>query len=184
MTSELTLDFLLKVDQNQIIFPMIPKFLCFREKFPFKMTSCRHDPQAIKEKVSGKASVTPGQVSRQAWFWCLYCWLWTYFIPYSSVSIVNFEHVIADWESIILPQFWSLPEKIILLFSKTSYVINFSQFKIWKVILFLLRKKICNKKALLFIVTPVWFSFIFQIQVFHSAITDKIFETNSSFHVK
>ena len=24
-------------------------------------------------------------------FWCLYCSLWTYFIPFSSVSIVDFE---------------------------------------------------------------------------------------------
>ena len=30
-------------------------------------------------------------------FWYLYCWLWTYFTPYPSVSIVNFEHVIAGW---------------------------------------------------------------------------------------
>ena len=26
-------------------------------------------------------------------FWCLYCWLWTYFSSCSSVSIVVFEHV-------------------------------------------------------------------------------------------
>ena len=31
-------------------------------------------------------------------FWCLYCWLWTYFLPCSIVFIVNFEHVIAGWE--------------------------------------------------------------------------------------
>ena len=30
-------------------------------------------------------------------FWCLYCYLWTYFTLCSTVSIVNFEHVIADW---------------------------------------------------------------------------------------
>ena len=28
----------------------------------------------------------------------LYCWLWTYFTPCSSVSIVNFEQVNAGWE--------------------------------------------------------------------------------------
>ena len=27
-------------------------------------------------------------------FWCLFCWLWTYFTPCSSISIV--EHVIGD----------------------------------------------------------------------------------------
>ena len=31
-------------------------------------------------------------------FWCFYCKLWTYFTPCSSVSIVNFEHVNADWD--------------------------------------------------------------------------------------
>ena len=33
-------------------------------------------------------------------FWCLYYQLCTYFTPSSSVSIVNFEHVIAGWEQI------------------------------------------------------------------------------------
>ena len=35
-------------------------------------------------------------------FWLLYCYLWTYFTPCSSVSIVNFEHVIAGWVYCIL----------------------------------------------------------------------------------
>ena len=30
-------------------------------------------------------------------FWYLYCHLWTYFTPFSSVSIVNFEQVNAGW---------------------------------------------------------------------------------------
>ena len=30
-------------------------------------------------------------------FRCLYCYLWTYFTPCYSVSIVNFEHQIAGW---------------------------------------------------------------------------------------
>ena len=34
-------------------------------------------------------------------FWCLYCWLWTYLTSCSSVSIVNFKHVIAGWVKII-----------------------------------------------------------------------------------
>ena len=33
------------------------------------------------------------QWSQMASFWCLYCWLWTYFAPCSRVSIVNFEQV-------------------------------------------------------------------------------------------
>ena len=28
---------------------------------------------------------------------CLYCQLWTYFIPFLSVSIINFEQVNAGW---------------------------------------------------------------------------------------
>ena len=32
--------------------------------------------------------------------WCLYWELWTYFTPCSSVFIVNFENVIADWDLI------------------------------------------------------------------------------------
>ena len=35
-------------------------------------------------------------------FWCLYI-LWTYFKPYSSVFIVNFEHIIAGLEITQLP---------------------------------------------------------------------------------
>ena len=30
-------------------------------------------------------------------FWCLYCYLWTYFTPSSSVIIVNFEQVNTGW---------------------------------------------------------------------------------------
>ena len=38
-------------------------------------------------------------------FWCLYCWLWTYFTP-CSVSIFNFEQVNADWVSSGFLSFW------------------------------------------------------------------------------
>ena len=31
-------------------------------------------------------------------FWYLCCWLWTYFIPCSNVSIVNFEQINAGWD--------------------------------------------------------------------------------------
>ena len=33
---------------------------------------------------------------RRHW-WCLYCWLWTCFTPWPSVSTVNFEQVNAGW---------------------------------------------------------------------------------------
>ena len=32
--------------------------------------------------------------------WRLYCYLWTYFTPWSNVSIVNFEKVNADWKGL------------------------------------------------------------------------------------
>ena len=37
-------------------------------------------------------------------FWCLYCYLWTYSTSCSSVSIVNFENVIASWEKRAISQ--------------------------------------------------------------------------------
>ena len=30
-------------------------------------------------------------------FWCFYCLLWIYFIPFSTVSIVDFKQVNAGW---------------------------------------------------------------------------------------
>ena len=37
--------------------------------------------------------------------------LWTYFTPSSSVSIVNFEHVIAGWEILLRKNKMILSEK-------------------------------------------------------------------------
>ena len=37
------------------------------------------------------------RVTPMASFWCLYCEFLTYFTSCSSVSIVNLEHVNADW---------------------------------------------------------------------------------------
>ena len=36
-------------------------------------------------------------IKTMASFWCLYCKLWTYFTPCSSVSIAKFEQVIVGW---------------------------------------------------------------------------------------
>ena len=47
-------------------------------------------------KVNNKDTKTTPLVS----FWCLYCWLLTYFLPCSSVSIVNFEKVNAYWDEV------------------------------------------------------------------------------------
>ena len=65
-------------------------------------------------------------------FWCLYCYLWTYFTPCSSVSIVNFEHVIAGW----------VGNKIIRSVHGTHHVLrNFSIINIYK------NQKILNRRT-------------------------------------
>ena len=38
-------------------------------------------------------------ITRKTPFWCFYCWFWTYFTPFSSVSIVDSEQVNISWES-------------------------------------------------------------------------------------
>ena len=40
--------------------------------------------------------------------WCPYCYLWTHFTPCSSVSIVNFEQVNADWVNIDHTFHWAV----------------------------------------------------------------------------
>ena len=44
-------------------------------------------------KVNNKNTRTMSMTS----FWCFYCYLWTYFTPFSSASIVNFEQVNVSW---------------------------------------------------------------------------------------
>ena len=47
VTLESTLGNLAKVDQNQIIFQMIPKILCFEENILFTVMSILCDPMTI-----------------------------------------------------------------------------------------------------------------------------------------
>ena len=35
-------------------------------------------------------------------FWCFYCQLWTYFTPFSSVSVVDFKQVNVSWVNLKL----------------------------------------------------------------------------------
>ena len=53
----------------------------------------------------------------RALFWCLYCWLWTYFTSCSSVSIVNFEHTVTSWEAI---EWWSKFDKYFAVIIRTK----------------------------------------------------------------
>ena len=47
-------------------------------------------------------------------FYCLYCWLWTYFSLLSSVSIVTYENVKAHWITCFVLELlrYLLPEKV------------------------------------------------------------------------
>ena len=68
---------------------------------------------------------------RQASLWCLYCKLSTYLTLCSSVSIVNFEHIIAVWDwiskhiSVVLPNYTRITlngiGKQILTFSEWAF---------------------------------------------------------------
>ena len=48
-------------------------------------------------KVSNKDFTTTSMT-----FWNLYCYLWTHFILFSSVAIVNFEQVYLEWTTVFL----------------------------------------------------------------------------------
>ena len=47
-------------------------------------------------------------------FWCLYCLLCIYFTRCSSVFIVNFEHIIAGWETSLISLILSLTLMLII----------------------------------------------------------------------
>ena len=51
-------------------------------------------------------------------FWCFYYWLGTYFTPFSSVSIIDFEQVNVSWV---------LLEKIAIIKNHARNVINYKQ---------------------------------------------------------
>ena len=52
-------------------------------------------------------------------FWCL-CFLWTYFTPSSSVSIVNFETVNAGWEDVISSWLTSIEGTLMQIWKSTN----------------------------------------------------------------
>ena len=95
---------------------------------PWELVSCTSDWTSIRQYCSPAANYIIEVDSRNTrirceicskltvktlLFWCLYCWLWTYLTPCSSVSIVNFEQV----------KYWlrSLETK---LFKKMAKVLN------------------------------------------------------------
>ena len=60
------------------------------ERFYFTKVSTLHIREEVKDNVWDKSRYNP--------FCCFSCYLLTYFTPFSSVSISNFEQVNASWE--------------------------------------------------------------------------------------
>ena len=47
---------------------------------------------------------------------CLFCKLWTYFTPFSSVSVINFKHVFVCWKNAVIKglrglRYWGIPKR-------------------------------------------------------------------------
>ena len=55
---------------------------------------------------------------RLASFWCFYCYLWTSSTPWSSISMVYFEHVIAGWDILC---WWSWFSSSTICKTRTGY---------------------------------------------------------------
>ena len=47
-------------------------------------------------------------------FWCFYCQLWTYFTPFSNVSIVDFEQGNGSWVTSIISGYCKSDKKVSL----------------------------------------------------------------------
>ena len=52
-------------------------------------------------EIFSKLTIKALRRTPMASFWCFYCLLETYFTPYSSVSIVNFEQVNAGCDTLL-----------------------------------------------------------------------------------
>ena len=99
-------------------------------------------------KVNNKDTRTTSSTS----FWCLYCYLWTYFTTCSSVSIVNFEQVNAGWKFCIIMDSY-LVQELDLIASP------FECEKSWKIRNAKIFKKKKNKKQLPDKVFRLWYDF-------------------------
>ena len=65
---------------------------------PFVFEISMPDPKSVHTSITFRFKKLLAK--RLASFWSFYWWLWTYLTPCSSVSIVNFEQVNADWVEI------------------------------------------------------------------------------------
>ena len=84
-------------------------------------------------------------------FWCLYCWLWTYFTHFSSLSLVNFEEVNFCWNISIFTE-------LIPIFSLTT--LQFYVYSNDKILSTVLYSTHCKFSVVLHIETShlIWFA--------------------------
>ena len=60
-------------------------------------------------------------------FWCLFCYLETYFTPFSNVFIVDFEHVFVCWELISFIEQENVCYSYFQYSTKASAIISFAK---------------------------------------------------------
>ena len=98
-----------------------------------------------------KINTKDTRTTPMASFWCLYCWLWTYFTPCSRVSIPNFAHVTAGWETFFYHR-KLLPSEGV--WSRKKLFIGVSQYRHFGCRYIF----ICHYKTLPYILQRVWFT--------------------------
>ena len=69
--------------------PLLLKTLFFQRIFHYPVGNYMFNMFKVNNKDTGTTLLSS--------FWCLYCQLGTYFTPFFSVSIVNFDQVNAGW---------------------------------------------------------------------------------------
>ena len=74
-------------------------------------------------------------------FWCLFCYLETYFTPFSNVFIVDFEHVFVCWELISFIEQENVCYSYFQYSTKASAIISFAKILEIAVTSFLKKKK-------------------------------------------
>ena len=74
-------------------------FVCWSNLFP----SNKHLPVQSQQKKLGEGCKICSKLSTSSTsVWCPFCWLWTYFTPFSSVSIADYEQVNVCWEKLVM----------------------------------------------------------------------------------
>ena len=98
-----------------ILRKQLPKAVVWRcsvEKLILKISQYSQENTCVESLLIKVAGLTS--------FWCFYCYLWTYFTPFSSVFIDDFEQVYVSWE---------MPHTHFLKFAKRKSSINIAASK-------------------------------------------------------